>query len=384
MSTRQNTDKPDFRAFYNGLPMAVLLLDDEFRVADLNTAFELGLDFTRDEIVGRTLASLTDDENATHLVAASVQMAQGSLTHSIVNCRITSRNGRRFDSVVHLSVLSVDQDRRYLAMFQSLDEISERERLLLSQSEMFRVTIEQSPLPMSIQDHRFRFVMVNRAYCEFTGYSQAELIGRDAVDFLHPSDVSGTLHEQRKLVTAHGLQQLSRFSLRRELIHRNGRRLPYRIEVGRSRGLDGQPLWVAVLIDLTKQERRSRPGGAAAMRERGSGPCRRWAHDAGQPGTVADAGPAGEQTAQPTGGRPVRGARYLGGHRQGDAGTGRWSGTGAAARGRAARQARRSAPALRPAGAPRRCPAPGPGPVADAERCQCAARAIRPVAPLDR
>ncbi|MEZ5650397.1 MAG: PAS domain S-box protein [Burkholderiaceae bacterium] len=247
-------EQPGFRAFYDGLPIAVALLDEQFRFSDVNSAFELAFDFSSAELVGRPLMLFFDDTTRERLPLIQSRMRNDETRQQVIECQVDTRLGRTYEANVHLSVFQDGGRRFYLAMVQSLGEIRERERLLLSQAEMFRVTIEQSPLPMSIQDNSFRFVMVNKAYTELTGYSEHQLIGRDAADFLHPEEDRSAVRRQRELVHAQGMSDLPRFSMRREIVRRDGRRIPYRMELGRSRGLDGQPLWVAVLIDLSRQE----------------------------------------------------------------------------------------------------------------------------------
>ncbi len=50
---------------------------------------------------------------------------------------------------------------------------------MLSRAEMFRLMVEHSPLPISVQDQDWRLILVNQAYCDFTGYERAELLGKD-------------------------------------------------------------------------------------------------------------------------------------------------------------------------------------------------------------
>lgn len=252
MSVQAPSESPGFRAFYDGLPIAVALLDARFRIIEVNTAFELAFDYAGREIAGRPFAEIVDADCAARLPLLLSRMRAGQIHQQILDCAIRSRLAQTFETRVHLSAWPAGGNGEYVAMLQRAAEPDARERLLMSQAEMFRVTIDQSPLPMSIQDNAFRFVMVNRAYSDFTGYPAAELIGRDAADFLHPTESRDTVLRQRKLVQ--GVAELPRFSMRRELVHRDGRRVPYRMEIGRSRGLDGEPLWVAVLIDLTRQE----------------------------------------------------------------------------------------------------------------------------------
>jgi PAS domain-containing protein len=83
------------------------------------------------------------------------------------------------DTAVHITGIPGGDSRRYVALYKDVADGYRKERLLLSRAEMFRLMVERSPLPISVQDRNWRLVLVNDAYCEFTGYAKSELLGQD-------------------------------------------------------------------------------------------------------------------------------------------------------------------------------------------------------------
>lgn len=241
----------NFHAYFDAVPAPIALLDANFRFVDLNLAFEerlggkgrdwRGIDglrlfepISRDEPLSFTQALGTADSEPRQL-----------------RCRVKSVGDSTVDAEIAIAAVDGNGCRQYLLTVRDIGPALRREQVLFSREEMFRLLIEQSPVPISIQDAQFRFLHVNPAYCGLVGYSQEELIGRDPKWLLHPPEMSADLGIQRKELIGADLSQLPRFSHLRELVHRSGRRIPYRLELGYSKGADGSTLWCATLIDLS-------------------------------------------------------------------------------------------------------------------------------------
>jgi len=47
-----------------------------------------------------------------------------------------------------------------------------------------------------------RYLEVNRAFCEITGYTEAELLATDFQSITHPEDVAASLRGRQQLVAA--------------------------------------------------------------------------------------------------------------------------------------------------------------------------------------
>jgi PAS domain S-box-containing protein len=125
----------------------------------------------------------------------------------------------------------------------------------LDQSELFRITIEQASVAITIQDEQHRLVAVNQAYCDLTGYSKEDVIGKDPLEFALAGDNHDTALQHREAATALPGQDGSvRFTIFRELIHRNGRRIPVRLEVALAYAPDKTKRWCTWGFDLTGQQ----------------------------------------------------------------------------------------------------------------------------------
>ena len=63
-------------------------------------------------------------------------------------------------------------------------------------------TFWESPFPATLQDTAFRFVDVNQAFVEFTGYPRDQLIGRDPIELMPPEDDRALNRARRARLTA--------------------------------------------------------------------------------------------------------------------------------------------------------------------------------------
>jgi len=120
--------------------------------------------------------------------------------------------------------------------------------------EIFRVMVRDSPLPVSIQDNSWRFVFVNDAYCEYTGYSAQELIGQDPSSLLFPPEDSAALVEKRRQVADQVNPLLPEYDSVRELVRKDGERVRFHVDMSSSRTRKGEQLWCGVIFDLTHLE----------------------------------------------------------------------------------------------------------------------------------
>jgi diguanylate cyclase (GGDEF)-like protein/PAS domain S-box-containing protein len=68
-----------------------------------------------------------------------------------------------------------------------------REHQALQDSEiLLRRMFDESPIGKALFGPDGRYVRVNRAYCEFLGYTEQDFVGRLAVDFAHPDERAST------------------------------------------------------------------------------------------------------------------------------------------------------------------------------------------------
>jgi PAS domain S-box-containing protein len=97
-----------------------------------------------------------------------------------------------------------------------------------------------------------RFLRVNRAFCEFVGYSSQEVLERTLVDLVHPQDLEEDRRERALLLAG----QKDSYRREKRYVHKSGQVLwgDYSCILVRDR--DGRPLhYVAQVQDITQNKR---------------------------------------------------------------------------------------------------------------------------------
>jgi PAS domain S-box-containing protein len=113
-------------------------------------------------------------------------------------------------------------------------------------------TFWESPFPATLQDTSYRFVDVNPAFVEFTGYPRDHLIGRDPLELMPPEDEEIN-RARRARITATAGRALVRELAEGRLIDAGGRERPYRVARRILTADDGSRVLLAVLQDVTAE-----------------------------------------------------------------------------------------------------------------------------------
>ena len=119
----------------------------------------------------------------------------------------------------------------------------------LEQGEIFRLMIDKSPVPISIQAADWRFVYVNDAYCRYVGYERPELLGRDPADFLFTPETRGASTVRDPFASSLPWGRTDNAPIR-ELVRKDATRVRFRLLAGETRSAEGEPLWCGILFDL--------------------------------------------------------------------------------------------------------------------------------------
>ncbi|MGE0315711.1 MAG: PAS domain S-box protein [Lautropia sp.] len=237
--------------FFGGLSVPAALVDASLHFCAINPAFESVLGYTSADIVGRHVLDLYDPATLGEVRAHMASLIERGIDAVQVERHLLSRGGERLHAKLRVSRYVEAGRDFYAVLFEDVNRTDANEAMLVSRSEVFRVTIERSPIPTTVQDSRWRFVLVNQAFCELIGYELHELIGRDPIDFMHSPDLHPEILRQREIALRAAEHALPRYSSIRRALRRDGREVVYRLELDCMRGLDGKPLWCGMAIDIS-------------------------------------------------------------------------------------------------------------------------------------
>ncbi len=97
-----------------------------------------------------------------------------------------------------------------------------------------------------------RWLRVNSAFCEMTGYEAEELYGLTFSDITHPEDLGTTLESDAALLSG----EVSGYELEKRYLRKNGETVWVSLAVGLERGEDGEPLhYIVTAQDVSLRKR---------------------------------------------------------------------------------------------------------------------------------
>ncbi|HBO43208.1 MAG TPA: hypothetical protein DD670_04595 [Planctomycetaceae bacterium] len=141
-----------------------------------------------------------------------------------------------------------DQDRTKRQFAEELAKLRQQ----VAESEVFRSLFQESSVGTVVVTPNGHFVHVNRAFRDFLGYSDAELIGQTVVSVTHPEHRESSTTVIRQ--AAESLVRIQRFEKR--YLHKSGRVVWGEVNSTLICDVEGEPSYlIAQVLDITERKR---------------------------------------------------------------------------------------------------------------------------------
>lgn len=112
--------------------------------------------------------------------------------------------------------------------------------------------LERSPIGTGLLDSEGRWLLVNRALCDITGYTGEELVGRRLDGIVHPEDVGNDGEQRRRLLAG----KIPAYSVEVRYFDAAGETVSAILSMSLVRDRDGTPLnYIAQLHDVSDRKR---------------------------------------------------------------------------------------------------------------------------------
>jgi PAS domain S-box-containing protein len=141
---------------------------------------------------------------------------------------------------------------RVIGAMQDLTEQKKANAALRDSEERFRRVFEEGPLGLGLVGKDHRFLKVNSALSQMTGYSEPELLEKTYAEITHPDDVRADLEQADRLFG----REIPFYRIQKRYVKKTGEILWVNLTASLIHGPDGEPLYgLAMVEDITEIKR---------------------------------------------------------------------------------------------------------------------------------
>ncbi|MGA2037089.1 MAG: PAS domain S-box protein [Acidimicrobiales bacterium] len=195
-SLRDVTDRKRAEARFRGLlesaPYAIVIIDKRRRVLLANAQAEELFGYTRSELLELTIDALVP-ERFRELHAGQMTRYSDSPRprplRSGLELYALRKDGSEIPVEISLGPIETEEGTLVSATIEDITEVKRAEIALREAEERFRRAFEEAPIGMAMLDPDGRFVQVNDALCDITGYSRDQLEATSLDAITHPDDL---------------------------------------------------------------------------------------------------------------------------------------------------------------------------------------------------
>jgi diguanylate cyclase (GGDEF)-like protein/PAS domain S-box-containing protein len=139
-----------------------------------------------------------------------------------------------------------------VSAFSNITAQKRFEAALQESETRFRTVFEEGPLGMAMVSPDYRFVQVNQALCDMTGYRGDELVGMSFTDITHPEDHD--IHTRQVTLLERGESDI--VDIEKRYVRKDGGVIWVRVCVRLLRDARGMPLYhLSMIQDVTEQRK---------------------------------------------------------------------------------------------------------------------------------
>jgi PAS domain S-box-containing protein len=178
---RLRASEEQYRAIFNATTDALVLRDAEFRIVDVNPAFEALSGRRREEVLGsRELTMRVPEKNADRHEVHGRALAGESLH---LETEAARKDGQGFLLDVHVVPIAYKGLPHVLYIGRDITERKAQEARLRGSEEQYRAIFDAAADALVLRDADFHIVDVNAAYSAMTGKRREDVVGLETLTF---------------------------------------------------------------------------------------------------------------------------------------------------------------------------------------------------------
>jgi diguanylate cyclase (GGDEF)-like protein/PAS domain S-box-containing protein len=242
-----------FGEVFRSAPAGMVVGDERGRLVAVNRAFCAIVGRREEELVGHDFRQLTHPDDLARDEQGFNELASGDRTEYVTEKRFLRRDGSPAWVKVRAAVADDPRTgaRLFIAHIVDIAERKRHELALAEAEERFRSAFDNAPIGIALVAPDGRFIKVNRALCELTGYAETALLVRSFQAITHPDDLDTDLAYVEDVLSG----RRRTYQLEKRYYHADGHVLWVMLSVSLVRDAAGQPLYfISQIADITERK----------------------------------------------------------------------------------------------------------------------------------
>ncbi len=206
------------------------------------------LGYEREELLGRPIVELVAPEIREQVLDGIRQGREVFIEHEMLH-----KDGSRRIVEAHGRTI-MDKGRPIrITVARDITHRKQAEEELRRSEDRFREAFAHAPIGMVMTDLHGRFLHVNHAYCQITGYEEQELLQGNLTfqQLTHPDDLGDNLDAMQQLLAG----EIPAFFVENRYLRKDGRVVWVRASAGVRREANGRPFQIVGLVeDVTSRK----------------------------------------------------------------------------------------------------------------------------------
>ncbi|MES2394774.1 MAG: PAS domain S-box protein [Bacteroidota bacterium] len=181
-----------FRKLLETAPDAMVIVDSIGKIKLVNLQTEKLFGYTKDELIGKEVELLIPSHHIKGHRSHSDHFFAHPQTRTMgvgLNLRGKHKNGIEIPVEISLSPLKTADGIWVSAAIRDISERKKAEDALKASEEKFSLLAKNSTDIVSLHDLNFNYIYVSDSVKRTLGFEPEELIGKSALDFIHPKDL---------------------------------------------------------------------------------------------------------------------------------------------------------------------------------------------------
>ena len=177
-----------YRAIFNASRDGMILRDAEFRIVDVNPAYEQASGYSRDEVVGKDHVVANPSEMNQPIKALHRRALAGEAV--LIETQSANKDGSRFDIELRGFPMQYRGQPHVLWIGRDISERKRAEERLRASEEQYRSIFNAATDALVLRDADARVVDVNPAFLAMSGYTREEVIDETRWFFAGPENAT--------------------------------------------------------------------------------------------------------------------------------------------------------------------------------------------------